>query len=40
MRCACGRKITQSEGSGKEKVWICEECGNRYQMVRGKARRV
>jgi len=39
MRCVCGKKITQTEGSGKEKVWICE-CGNRYQMIRGKARRV
>ncbi len=39
MRCSCGRKITQTEGSGKDKIWICE-CGARYQIIRGKAQRV
>ena len=36
MRCKCGKKITQSEGTGKDKTWICE-CGNRIQIIRGKA---
>jgi predicted RNA-binding Zn-ribbon protein involved in translation (DUF1610 family) len=41
MRCTkCGKKITESYGTGKDKVWECSSCGSEYAYRKGKCVRL
>jgi len=37
MKCMkCGSHNLETEGTGKDKVWTCKDCGNEQRIERGK----